>query len=104
MRPKFSQCNEQVEISAPGVDVLSTYPPNTYSTLSGTSMAGPHVAGIAAQLMSFFPNCTNYQIRNAMVRTASPTGEHPGYCNRGYGSGLVQAKAAYDLLSDRGCE
>ena len=104
IRPDFSQCNDQVEIVAPGVDIMSTFPPNTYATLSGTSMAGPHVAGIAAQLMSFFPECTNYQIRTAMVRSAdSNIGEYPGYCNNGYGSGLVQGKAAYDLLSSEGC-
>ncbi|OEU14397.1 subtilisin-like serine protease [Fragilariopsis cylindrus CCMP1102] len=102
IRPDFSQCNNQVEIVAPGVDIMSTFPPNTYATLSGTSMAGPHVAGIAAQLMSFFPECTNYQIRTAMVRSAdSNIGEYPGYCNNGYGSGLVQGKAAYDLYHQK---
>ena len=62
-RPDFSQCNGQIEIAAPGVDIMSTFPPNSYSALSGTSMAGPHVAGILAQLMAFFPECTNYQVR-----------------------------------------
>eukprot|EP00536_Pseudo-nitzschia_multiseries_P000525 jgi/Psemu1/249633/estExt_Genewise1Plus.C_60193 len=104
MRPDFSQCHSQVELAAPGVDVLSTYPPNTYALSSGTSMAGPHVAGIAAQLMAFFPECTNYQIRNAMVRSAKGVGEYPGYCSNGYGNGLVQGKAAYDLISELGCE
>ena len=67
IRPDFSQCHGQVEIAAPGVDIMSTYPPNTYATLSGTSMAGPHVAGIAAQLMAFFPECTNYQVRTFAI-------------------------------------
>jgi len=104
IRPDFSQCNDQVEIVAPGVDIMSTFPPNTYAVLSGTSMAGPHVAGIATQLMGFFPKCTNYQIRNAMVRSTKRVGEYPGYCNAGYGSGLVQGKAAYDMITEQGCE
>ena len=39
-----------------------------------------------------------------MVRSAKPVGEYPGYCNNGYGSGLVQGKAAYEMLLEQGCE
>ncbi len=60
------------------------------------------MAGIAAQLLALFPDCTNSQIRNVMLRTARHVGSAAG-CNRGYGSGLVQGRAAYDMLKADGC-
>jgi len=44
--------NRNPEVAAPGVDILSTYPDDTYETLSGTSMATPHVSGIVALIQA----------------------------------------------------
>lgn len=97
----FSQKNAQVEISAPGVAITSTVLNNGYATWDGTSMATPHVAGVAALVWSHFPSCTGEEIRHAMNNTA----EDLGAANRdnSYGYGLVQAKALYDALSADGC-
>ena len=49
-KASFSNCNADVEIAAPGVSILSTVP-GGYGTMSGTSMATPHVSGAAAVVM-----------------------------------------------------
>ena len=103
----FSQKNDQVEISAPGKDIKSTTTTGgsgttyTYETWDGTSMATPHVAGVAALVWSHFPSCTNKQIRNVLLASALDRGATG--CDNEYGYGIVQAKDAYDLLLANGC-
>ncbi|MCW8091779.1 S8 family serine peptidase [Alteromonas sp. ASW11-130] len=100
-RASYSQYNNQVEIAAPGSSVLSTYPLDRYANMSGTSMATPHVSGAAALLWSFYPQCTNSEIRQALTATALDKGSvgKDDY----YGYGIVKAKQAYDYLAINGC-
>eukprot|EP01082_Thalassiosira_pseudonana_P012127 g10879.t1 g10879 contig40:23589-25203(-) len=80
-RAPFSNFN-QVELMAPGVEVLSTYPNDSYFTLSGTSMATPYVAGVAALVWGYFPECSNRQIRNVLALTAKTMSKNNFTCKR----------------------
>jgi subtilisin family serine protease len=61
----FSSFGADVDLIAPGVCILSTYP-GGFNTLSGTSMASPHVAGAAALYKSTHPGATPAQVRTAL--------------------------------------
>jgi hypothetical protein len=100
VRASFSQYNDQVELAAPGVAVLSTVPGNLYEAWSGTSMATPHVSGVAALVWSSDTSLTNAEVRNALQASAHDLGA-TGKDNY-YGYGLVQAKDALDLLGGGG--
>jgi subtilisin family serine protease len=72
-----------------------------YSPYDGTSMATPHVAGVAALVWSLQPQCTAAQLRRTLGLSALDLGTR-GRDTR-FGFGLVQAKAAYDRIVQRGC-
>ena len=74
----------------------SESPASGYEAWDGTSMATPHVSGVAALVWSAFPLKSNAEIRDALTKTAYDLGD-PGLDNY-YGYGLVQAKAALDYL------
>ncbi|SHF98439.1 PA domain-containing protein [Microbulbifer donghaiensis] len=80
---------------------ISIAPLADYDYKSGTSMATPHVSGVAALVWSHFPQCTGADIRMALRASAKDLGE-PGYDYQ-FGWGLVQAKATYDYLATNGC-
>ncbi|MFC3033843.1 S8 family serine peptidase [Pseudoalteromonas fenneropenaei] len=101
-KASFSQYNSQVEIAGPGVSVNSTWNNGGYRSISGTSMATPHVSGVAALVWSHFPQCSNSQIRAALNATAKDKGAAGR--DTSYGYGIVRAKAAYDYLTANGCD
>lgn len=59
-----------VDIAAPGDNILSTVPNNKYKAMSGTSMATPHVSGVAAYLLGHEPSLTPQQIIEKLMKTS----------------------------------
>ncbi|MFQ5638544.1 MAG: S8 family serine peptidase [bacterium] len=67
-----------VDLGAPGVSILSTTPNNTYSFFSGTSMATPHVSGVAALILSQSPGLTPVQVKSQMLGAVDAAGSLNG--------------------------
>ena len=112
-RASFSSTGSDVEIAAPGLAVLSTWKDGTNSAgpqpfafagyageyfieANGTSMASPHVAGVAALLMASDPSYTAEAVRNKTNGTALDLGETGR--DKLYGYGLVDASSALGLV------
>lgn len=93
-RATFSNRGPELDVAAPGVNVLSTLPGNRYGVLNGTSMATPHVAGVAATALGRKPLMGPFQTRSLMEQTAIPLGPI-----HDFGRGLVQADRVAVLVT-----
>lgn len=88
-RASFSSVGEELEVMAPGVNILSSVPGNGYDSYNGTSMASPHVAGAAALILAKYPSLTNVEVRDRLRNTATPLGD-----SFYYGNGVINVLAA----------
>lgn len=89
----FSNSNLVVDLVAPGVDVISTYPNNQFASLSGTSMAAPHVSGSLALLKNwsreeFQRDLTQEEIYAQLIKYT----KNLGYPRTVQGNGLIYLK------------
>jgi subtilisin family serine protease len=89
------------EVSAPGVNTYSAYNNGGYTTMSGTSMAGPHVAGVVALMRSANPNVSVNTIKQILMDTAVEVASDgvPGEDNT-FGHGLIDAYQAVLQVMD----
>lgn len=91
-RAWLSNYGPEVDIAAPGVSIYSTRIGGSYLYKTGTSMATPHVAGLATLVWSEYPGYTNDQVEGRIEMTAVDLGD-PGW-DQYYGHGRIDAHAA----------
>ncbi|MCR9217632.1 MAG: S8 family serine peptidase [bacterium] len=97
----FTNPGPQVEVAAPGVDVLTTTISGGYDEASGTSFAAPYSAALAALIWSEAPCLTNAEVRQHMIDTADDV--HTGGFDNFTGWGRINAGAALAALADACC-
>lgn len=100
---ELSAHGEGMFIAAPGTGILSTVCGDTVAQMSGTSMAAPHVAGVAALILQRNPDLTADSVRSILAHSADKIGPYKynkdstkvyGTWNKYYGYGLVNAANA----------
>jgi subtilisin family serine protease len=91
-KASFSNYGPAVDLSAPGSNIMSTYPGGTYRLMSGTSMATPHVVGLAALIRSYHPSYTVDEVETAMEVNAVDLGAAGR--DDSFGFGRIQADQA----------
>ena len=90
----FSQYGRTVNVFAPGLNIVTTAPNNSYDTASGTSFSSPLVAGVAALIKTRFPEITPDALREQLrLASESMDSENPVYAGR-LGRGYVNALAS----------
>lgn len=90
------------EIAAPGENVTSSLPGNSYGSLSGTSMASPHVNGVVALMRQANPNISVEDIKQVIFDTAFDLG--PNGDDNDYGHGMIDAYEAVTRILDSDTE
>lgn len=101
-----------VDLFAPGVNIYSSLPGDKYGRESGTSMAGPVVAGAAAIIRAYFPDLTAVQVKEVLMQTATKTvqlvpvpgkkDQKASLSDLSVSGGIVNAGAAVGLLLKEG--
>lgn len=91
-RASFSNYGDWITISAPGHKILSTVPNNGYQAYSGTSMATPFVAGLAALIRSQYPSLDAEAVRQRIEKGAADLGDK-GF-DQQFGHGRIDAAAS----------
>ncbi len=91
-----SNKGSHIDVAAPGADILSTWPSNTTNSNTGTSMATPHVSGIAGLLRAYNSALYNDDIEQ-IIRLGVDDKGTTGFDNE-YGTGRVNARKAIDFL------
>lgn len=84
-----------VDLAAPGLDIMSTYPNNGYASFSGTSMATPHVSGLAGLVLGYSPSLAPSEIKQILLESVDPLAAFEGISVTG---GRINAEKALKSL------
>ena len=92
----YADAGVKPDVVAPGVLIRSSIPGNRYTAYNGTSMAAPHVTGLAALMLEANPNLTVSELENLIRQTAIPRtdADYAESPNFGYGYGVIDAVTA----------
>ena len=88
---------DSVDLGAPGEDIQSTWMGGTYAEISGTSMAAPHVAAVAALVISRYPNIGIHELRQRLIQSTVPI---PALAGKVKSGGIINAYRALALNPD----
>lgn len=83
-----------VDVAAPGSSIYSTTPSNSYSSMSGTSMASPTTTGVAAEVLSQYPNLSALQLKQVLINSVTKIDRFKG---RMVAEGRIDLLKALDL-------
>ncbi len=94
---RFSNVGERVDVVAPGKNIYSCMPKNNYYKKEGTSMAAPHVSGVAALVYSINPNLSGVRVKEIICETvqSTPIKGMESYRNVEYNVKVEEDKAVY---------
>lgn len=95
-KASFSNYGPHIDVTAPGENIPSTFPGNNYVFMSGTSMAAPHVAGLAGLIRALNPELSNQEVVDLIKQTADDLG--PQGVDEYFGYGQINVAAALKAL------
>jgi subtilisin family serine protease len=93
---------KSIDLFSPGVDIYSTTPENEYKDASGTSMATPVAAGVAAVLKSYYPGLTPEQIKKILIKSSLKTYKDTKVIKPGSKKGAKDRYVKFEELGKNG--
>ncbi len=100
----FSNVGDRVDVIAPGYDIYSTIGTNDYDTNDGTSMAAPHVSGVAAMVWSANPDLSGSDVKGIIVNTANQNVKNTDKKMINAEQAVIAAKKSKNSIQGRVCD